>query len=68
MSKEILINIEPQEKRAAIVSAGRLEEFYIEPIKTTVDFHKQVFNNSDFQRGDISTHFIEKFFPSKEEK
>ena len=30
MSKEILINIEPQEKRAAIVSAGRLEEFYIE--------------------------------------
>ncbi|MBU0683234.1 MAG: acetyl-CoA carboxylase biotin carboxylase subunit [Candidatus Omnitrophota bacterium] len=45
-----------------------LEEFYIEPIKTTVDFHKQVFNNSDFQRGDISTHFIEKFFPSKEEK
>lgn len=30
MSKEILINIEPQEKRAAIVNAGRLEEFYIE--------------------------------------
>jgi len=30
MPKEILINIEPQEKRAAIVNAGRLEEFYIE--------------------------------------
>lgn len=30
MSKEILINIEPQEKRVAIVSDGRLEEFYIE--------------------------------------
>ncbi len=30
MTKEILINIEPQEKRAAIVNAGRLEEFYIE--------------------------------------
>ena len=30
MAKEILINIQPQEKRAAIVSAGRLEEFYIE--------------------------------------
>ncbi len=30
MSKEILINIEPQEKRVAIVSEGRLEEFYIE--------------------------------------
>jgi len=30
MAKEILINVQPQEKRVAIVSAGRLEEFYIE--------------------------------------
>ena len=30
MSKEILINIQPQENRVAIVSGGRLEEFYIE--------------------------------------
>jgi len=30
MSKEILINVEPQEKRVAIVNNGNLEEFYIE--------------------------------------
>jgi ribonuclease G len=30
MPKEILINIEPQEKRVAVVSDGRLEEFYLE--------------------------------------
>lgn len=30
MSKEILINIEPKEKRAAILNHGRLEEFYLE--------------------------------------
>ncbi|MDI6606551.1 MAG: Rne/Rng family ribonuclease [Candidatus Omnitrophota bacterium] len=30
MSKEILINIEPQEKRVAVVNDGSLEEFYIE--------------------------------------
>lgn len=30
MSKEILINVEPQEKRVAVVSAGELQEFYIE--------------------------------------
>lgn len=30
MPKEILINIEPQEKRVAIINEGRLEEFYIE--------------------------------------
>ena len=30
MSKEILINVDPQEKRVAIVSDGELQEFYIE--------------------------------------
>lgn len=30
MSKEILINVEPQEKRVAIVNNGMLEEFYLE--------------------------------------
>jgi ribonuclease G len=30
MAKEILVNIEPQEKRVAITSDGILEEFYIE--------------------------------------
>ena len=30
MPKEILVNIEPQEKRVAIVDGGRLDEFYIE--------------------------------------
>lgn len=30
MSKEILINVEPREKRVAVVSDGKLEEYYIE--------------------------------------
>jgi ribonuclease G len=30
MSREILINVEPQEKRVGIVSDGQLQEFYIE--------------------------------------
>ncbi|MFH1552110.1 MAG: acetyl-CoA carboxylase biotin carboxylase subunit [Candidatus Omnitrophota bacterium] len=45
-----------------------LDEFLVEPIKTTVDFHKKVLIDSDFQKGNISTHFVEKFFPKKEEK
>ena len=44
-----------------------LDEFLVEPIKTTVDFHKKVLIDSDFQKGDFSTHFVEKFFPGKEE-
>ncbi|MFC1480589.1 acetyl-CoA carboxylase biotin carboxylase subunit [Candidatus Omnitrophota bacterium] len=45
-----------------------LEEFLVEPIRTTVDFHKKVLIDADFQKGNISTHFVEKFFPKKEEK
>ncbi|MFH1305253.1 MAG: acetyl-CoA carboxylase biotin carboxylase subunit [Candidatus Omnitrophota bacterium] len=45
-----------------------LDEFLITPIKTTVDFHKRILMNPDFQKGKISTHFIEKFFPTREEK
>src|SRR3989338_7068643 len=30
MQKEILINVEPQEKRVAVVEGGSLEEYYIE--------------------------------------
>jgi acetyl-CoA carboxylase, biotin carboxylase subunit len=44
-----------------------LAEFLVEPIKTTVDFHKKVMGDSDFLKGDITTHYIEKFFPGKEE-
>ncbi len=45
-----------------------LDEFLITPIKTTVDFHKKILINPDFQKGKISTHFVEKFFPIREEK
>ena len=45
-----------------------LEEFLVEPIKTTVDFHKQILSDSDFRKGNISTHFVDKFIKKKEEK
>lgn len=36
-----------------------LDEFIIEGIKTTIPFHKKVFNNQDFINGDFNTGFIE---------
>lgn len=45
-----------------------LDEFLVEPIKTTVDFHKKVLSNAKFRKGDFSTHFVEKYFSQKEEK
>ncbi len=43
-----------------------LSEFIIEPIKTTVDFHRRVLLDSDFRNGKISTHYVEKFFQTSE--
>ncbi|MBU0548750.1 MAG: acetyl-CoA carboxylase biotin carboxylase subunit [Candidatus Omnitrophica bacterium] len=36
-----------------------LEEFVVEPIKTTIPFHQQLLQNPYFVKGDISTHFVE---------
>lgn len=37
-----------------------LDEFIIEGIKTTIPFHKKVFNNPDFVNGDFNTGFADK--------
>lgn len=43
-----------------------LDEFVIEPIKTTIPFHRKVMNNPAFLRGKYSTDFIEKLFEKPE--
>lgn len=45
-----------------------LEEFIIEPIKTTIPFHKKVFSNPAFLRGKFSTDFVERLFAQPEQK
>lgn len=44
-----------------------LDEFIVEPIKTTIPFHKRVMNNPAFIRGKFSTDFVEKLFEKKEQ-
>ncbi len=38
-----------------------LDEYIIDGVKTTIPFHKVVLENKQFQRGNISTSFIEKY-------
>ena len=45
---------------AIAIMRRALDEFVIEGIKTTIPFHKKVFENSDFIKGDFTTGFIEK--------
>ena len=44
------------------IRGGALDEFVIEPIKTTIGFHKQVLNDPAFLRGKFSTDFVERLF------
>ncbi|MDD5292506.1 MAG: acetyl-CoA carboxylase biotin carboxylase subunit [Candidatus Omnitrophica bacterium] len=45
-----------------------LSEFLIEPIKTTIPFHRQILDNQAFKDGKFSTHFVEKLLEEKETK
>ncbi len=42
-----------------------LNEYIIRPIKTTIPFHKNVFSNPAFRRGQITTYFVEELFKKK---
>lgn len=47
-------------RQEAIAKMQRvLDEFIIEPIKTTIPFHKKVLNNPDFLKGKVYTNFVE---------
>ncbi len=43
-----------------------LSELTIDPIKTTVEFHRRVISDPEFLRGQITTEFVEKFMGEKE--
>ncbi|MBI5124576.1 MAG: acetyl-CoA carboxylase biotin carboxylase subunit [Candidatus Omnitrophica bacterium] len=56
-----------KDRNEAITICRRaLDEFIVEPIKTTISFHKKVMNNPLFIRGKYSTDFIEKLFEKTE--
>jgi acetyl-CoA carboxylase biotin carboxylase subunit len=52
-----------QNRQEAIrIMSRALSEFTIEPIKTTIPFHRQLMDNPLFLKGEISTHFIQDLF------
>ncbi len=43
-----------------------LDEYLIEPLRTTIPLHKQIFSDPTFWRGQISTDYIERLLGEKE--
>ncbi len=60
-----LISHGKNRKEAIKVMQRALEEFVISPIKTTIPFHKYVFNNRGFQKGKYYTDFVERLLEKK---
>jgi acetyl-CoA carboxylase biotin carboxylase subunit len=44
-----------------------LDEFLIEPIKTTIPFCRKIITDPDFKRGEYNTKFLNKFLQKEEE-
>jgi acetyl-CoA carboxylase biotin carboxylase subunit len=51
---------------AITIMRRALDEFIVEPIKTTIPFHKKVMSDPVFMKGRFSTDFIEKLFEKPE--
>lgn len=58
-----------KDRRETITIMKRaLDEFVIEPIKTTIPFHQKVFRNPSFLRGEFYTDFVEKLLGTAAER
>ena len=55
-----LITFGPTREDAIRVMQRALEEFLIEPIRTTIPLHKQIFSDPIFWRGQISTDYLDR--------
>ncbi len=51
----------PSRDEAIMRMMRALDEFIIEGVKTTIPMHKRILADPDFQKGDISTKFMERY-------
>jgi len=60
MIAKLIVTSQSREESLAKMRRA-LEEFYIEGIKTTVPFHRQLMDNPEFIKGNYTTKFMETF-------
>ena len=62
MIAKLIVTSQSREESLAKMRRA-LEEFYIEGIKTTVPFHRQLMDDPEFIKGNYTTKFMETFEP-----
>ncbi|WP_028121221.1 acetyl-CoA carboxylase biotin carboxylase subunit [Epilithonimonas tenax] len=60
MIAKLIVTAQTREESIAKMKRA-LEEFYIEGVKTTIAFHRQLLENEDFLAGNYTTKFMEDF-------
>lgn len=60
MIAKLIVTSQSREESLAKMKRA-LEEFYIEGIKTTVPFHRQLMDDENFKSGNYTTKFMESF-------
>lgn len=60
MIAKLIITAQTREEAIAKMSRA-LDEFYIDGVKTTVPFHRQLMDNEQFRKGEYTTKFMEDF-------
>ncbi|HLV24653.1 MAG TPA: acetyl-CoA carboxylase biotin carboxylase subunit [Moheibacter sp.] len=60
MIAKLIVTSQTREESLAKMKRA-LDEFYIEGIKTTVPFHRQLMDDSEFVKGNYTTKFMETF-------
>ncbi len=64
MVAKLIVHAETREEAIRIMYRA-LDEFYVAPIKTTIDLHKDILNHPMFVEGNVSTHFLEKMMKNE---
>jgi len=62
-----LITFDATRDGAIRIMKRALDEFQIEPLKTTIPFARRIMDDTDFQRGDFTTDYVKKFIPDEDE-
>lgn len=63
-----LISFDSTREGAIRIMSRALEEFKIEPLKTTIPLYRRIMEDADFQKGDFTTDYILKFVPDDEDE
>lgn len=63
-----LITYDLTREGAVRIMKRALEEFRIEPIKTTIHLHLRIMDDPLFRKGQFTTHFIQRFLPVDSEE